>query len=166
MLALASSSPSREQQVRFLIDDIDLHMVKRKLLASDQGEDWTQEQVDRMEIQYRRFLFLCWKYSDRPIVPTKTIDTFWHQHILDTRAYAQDCERIFGGFIHHNPYFGMLGDDDRRANREAFARTQELWDTEFGETITGVGEDCCTPDYCRAGCGSITMRVPDCQPTA
>ncbi len=32
------------------------------------------------------------------------LDLFWHEHILDTMKYAQDCKCIFGHFIQHDPH--------------------------------------------------------------
>ena len=40
-------------------------------------------------------------------VPCKLVDELWHAHILDTRAYRDDCYRIFGFFYDHYPYFGL-----------------------------------------------------------
>jgi hypothetical protein len=34
-------------------------------------------------------------YPTKGIVPRKTMDEFWHQHILDTQAYREDCQAIF-----------------------------------------------------------------------
>jgi hypothetical protein len=32
------------------------------------------------------------------------LDDLWHEHILDTQKYKEDCESVFGKFIHHNPH--------------------------------------------------------------
>lgn len=31
------------------------------------------------------------------------IDEYWHAMVLDTRSYADFCEKYFGTFIHHTP---------------------------------------------------------------
>lgn len=97
------------------INAIDLTMVKMKLMDSKEGQGWTQEQADEIERRYKRFLFLHVTIDDFPIVPTKDIDTMWHQHILDTMAYQEDCERIFEQFVHHFPYFGMRGEQGQES---------------------------------------------------
>jgi hypothetical protein len=34
---------------------------------------------------------------------TELADLIWHEHMLDTKRYAQDCGRLFGRFLHHVP---------------------------------------------------------------
>ena len=82
------------------------------------------------------------------LVPNKIIDTYWHQHILDTRKYADDCQTILGFFLHHDPYFGLADDDERSLNLAAFAHTQQLWLEAFGEPMLGDANPCSTTD-CR-----------------
>jgi hypothetical protein len=110
---------------------LDLEPIKFKLVK--EGE-YTCEDVETLDKWYRRFLFLTFKYKDRPIVVSEAIDAFWHQHILDTRKYAQDCEAVFGEMLHHFPYFGLRGDEDYRALRSAYQGTLEMMRREFGET--------------------------------
>lgn len=43
-----------------------------------------------------RLLALRLAYPEVDIVPCRLVDEMWHRHILDTQAYAEDCERIFG----------------------------------------------------------------------
>src|SRR5690348_3991211 len=87
---------------------LDLTMVKRKLMEPyPEGRGWTTEQCEQADLWYRRYLTLCMLHEDVPCVPNTPIDTIWHQHILDTVAYADDCERIFGKFLHHFPYYGL-----------------------------------------------------------
>lgn len=115
------------------IDTIDLSMVARKVKDAEEGEGWTPEFTGLVEKRYRRFLFMTLAYPNHSIVPTKDIDAFWHQHILDTRAYAQDCERVFGYFLHHFPYFGMRGAADARNLVSSFEGTKSLYYELFGE---------------------------------
>jgi hypothetical protein len=115
------------------IDTIDLTMVGRKIMDPEEGEGWAPEFTAMVEKRYRRFLYMTLAYPNRSIVPTKDIDAFWHQHILDTRAYAQDCERVFGQFLHHFPYFGMRGEADARNLASSFEDTKALYLDLFGE---------------------------------
>jgi hypothetical protein len=129
------------------INSLDLSMVKRKLMDREEGQGWTQETADRAEKRYRRFLGMVYCDWNGSIVPTKDIDTVWHQHILDTRAYAEDCERVFGEFLHHFPYFGMRGDEDARNLTASFERTKmlyaELFDEDYVEEIGSVDAGKC-----------------------
>jgi hypothetical protein len=120
------------------IQELDLEPIKFKL-AKDEG--YSHQEIAVIDLWYRRFLFLGWKYSDRPIVVPKPIDAMWHHHILDTRKYAEDCKAAFGQFLHHFPYFGVRGDDDARALRAAFFQTKELMQKEFGENASDALAD-------------------------
>jgi hypothetical protein len=62
--------------------------------------------------------FIC--YPDADIVPCHLVDDIWHQHILDTIAYREDCDATFGRFLDHFPYFGMRRDDDAKALYDAY----------------------------------------------
>ncbi len=76
--------------------------------------EWTKEKTYCIQREYRRFLILC--SLDEEIVPPVDIDKFWHLHILDTEKYEEDCEYIFGHFMHHSPDYsteedGKMEDD-------------------------------------------------------
>src|SRR5687767_6601564 len=96
------------------IEQLDLGLIKMKLTDPEEGQGWSREYADRVEIGYKRFLTLLAKYPDEVIACTKDVDRFWHAHILDTMKYADDCAQIFGFFLHHYPYFGMRGEQDAK----------------------------------------------------
>ena len=58
---------------------------------------------------------------------------FWHFHILDTLKYQEDCDNIFGYFLHHFPYFGMRGQEDEANLKEAWNSTISLYEKTFGK---------------------------------
>lgn len=60
------------------------------------------------------------------------IDDFWHLHILDTQKYAEDCQVIFGYFLHHFPYFGMRGEEDAKNLSDSWEETCNLYQNRFG----------------------------------
>ena len=124
------------------IAGIDLEMVKMKLADGDEGLGWNQEQCDQGEVAYKRFLHLCKVYG-KGIVPTKAMDFFWHYHILDTRSYIAACDEIFGGYLHHYPYFGMRGEDDAKDLKASFMKTKARYLETFGEPLgTNDSNDC------------------------
>lgn len=114
------------------INSIDLSMVKTKLEDSDEGVGWSSEYCDRVEVEYRRYLALSRAYPQKAVVPSRIVDTFWHAHILDTQAYGRDCERTFGFFLHHYPYFGMRGREDAQALGDAYDETLNFYAFHFG----------------------------------
>lgn len=85
--------------------------------------------------EYRRWLFLRRKYEFEILPPSKTIDMFWHAHILDTYAYQDMCEKVFGYYLHHNPYFGT-GASGKVAMDDAFQKMIDRYKETFGEDPT------------------------------
>lgn len=117
--------------VQYRIEQLDLEPIKFKLVKE---LGYSVDQVQIIEKWYKRFLFLTFRYPEKPIVVAEVIDSFWHQHILDTRKYAEDCQQVFGEFLHHFPYFGLRGDEDQNALLEAYRESLVLMRQEYGET--------------------------------
>jgi hypothetical protein len=115
------------------IDRLDLEPIKFKIACKEDGYGWSNEHIERMEVAYRRFLKLLAQHPEKQLAPTRDIDAFWHAHILDTRKYAADCERIFGGFLHHYPYLGLRGDMDKLQG--AAGTMQSLYAEAFGDEV-------------------------------
>lgn len=113
----------------------DFTSLKYKLQRSDEGDSWTTEQCELAEREYKRFLTLIKLNPKMEIVPTKLMDKFWHQHILDTMAYQRDCQSVFGFFLHHFPYFGIYGEKDILNLNITFERTKKLYFDYFGEDM-------------------------------
>ena len=129
---MASDTTADERLGLMGIDDLDLSMIIMKLQDPEESQGWSLEFCDRVAVEYRRYLALARRYADDAIVPSKIVDAFWHAHILDTQAYEADCERIFGFFLHHFPYFGMRGPEDAQALGDAYDKTMELYESHFG----------------------------------
>lgn len=143
-LTLDKSRAEHESSIK-KIDELDLSMVKFKIcLPVEQGgEGWTSEEAEYGELWYKRFLKL--RLMRDGCVPTRTIDAMWHAHILETRKYHEDCDRIFGHYEHHFPYFGLRGEQDALELQKAFQRTTALFEEFFGEKPAGSDTRC--------GCG-------------
>src|SRR6267143_1780426 len=126
------------ERVIAAIEALDLDPIKLKLMDPEEGQGWSREYVDRMELAYRRFLTLLVTHPEVTLAPCKDVDKFWHGHILDTLKYAEDCDEVFGRFLHHFPYFGMRGPEDSANLAKAAENTRRLYRQEFGTTQTGV----------------------------
>jgi hypothetical protein len=129
---VAVDSQGQEALAR-LSDLLDLGNVKMKLADSDEGPGLNPDFIELMEGEYRKFLALQLLYPEADIVPCKVVDEMWHRHILDTAAYREDCEAIFGRFLDHFPYFGMRGEEDAQALHDAYAGTLDRYREAFGE---------------------------------
>jgi hypothetical protein len=129
------------------VEALDFAMLKGKLV-DEQG--WTQEICDEAEGLYRMFLALNIRYPESKICPTGPLDEFWHAHILDTQAYERDCQTLFGRILHHYPYFGLRGPEDRADLERAFAGTIDLFIRHFGIDLTSGDTQArsCRPQRC------------------
>jgi len=137
---------------------LDLSNIRLKLADPEEGHGYSEERLDLMEQEYRRYLALQLSYPEADIVPCKLVDEMWHQHILDTAAYREDSDRIFGHFLDHFPYFGMRGDADAEALENAYADTLDRYRAAFGDPPDGtwISQDAsrckrtaCKPQKCR-----------------
>ena len=75
---------------------------------------------------------LAVKHPKAKLIPNVLVDELWHQHVLDTRQYPKDCNRVFGGFMHHDPYFGTTSEGEQQLP-VLFTETNRLFCAEFGE---------------------------------
>lgn len=91
---------------------------------------WQTADAIRCAQVYKNFLLLQKKHLPLPLVPTKSIDEFWHNHILYTREYFHDCEQIFGHYLHHAP---ASPTENTTQLIDDYSRTKELYLAEFGE---------------------------------
>jgi hypothetical protein len=153
---LTVPEPISKDRISFLVGkrididiaSIDLEMVKMKLSEPKEGIGWTRDQVEEAEIEYKRYLHLTrhYPYPTYSIVPNKIMDTIWHYHILDTKAYHIDCDKVFGHYVHHYPYFGLRGEADAKDLHDAFLKTKEYYLQSFGEDLARNKEADCWHD--------------------
>ena len=124
------------EQVLAAIEALDLQSVKTRLMDPKLGEGWTPEYADSIERAYKTFLSMVVKYQDHAedIMLSRDVDEFWHTHILQTMKYADDCEAVFGTFVHHAPHVGELTEADHRKRAALADKTRALYEREFGGT--------------------------------
>ncbi len=82
-----------------------------KLKTKHRHSSWN---ASRLFQDLLRFLILCAENPSKRIVPTKTLDTAWHEFILYTQDYSNFCARYLGKFVHHYP----SGKMDRRIRKQ------------------------------------------------
>jgi hypothetical protein len=87
------------------IQALDLEPIKLRVMDHELGEGWTREYAESVEGAYRNYLTVLVKHPGdaEDIIVSKDVDEFWHTHILHTMKYTEDCERVFGMYLHHNP---------------------------------------------------------------
>jgi hypothetical protein len=106
------------------IEQLDLFALH--LAPQAQCLDWASA-----ELEYRRFLSLKKCYPNQLLMPSGEAWQLWQAHILDTRRYRSDCERLFGRFIDHFPYLGSTSVADRRERHFAEQLYQCLYARHF-----------------------------------
>ena len=94
-----------------------------------EAENWDPGYARGAVEEYGRFFYLS-RVSPNRVTPSKIIDTVWHTHISDSRAYIEDfCRTLFGEIVHHEPSKGPM---DASRHEVQFAATLALYRVEFG----------------------------------
>lgn len=148
---MARMDPLAEDIGRLDFKDVRANLTNR--------EGWTVARCERAERDYRRFLLLAAAHRGTTIVPwCEDLDTFWCYHILDTRAYARDCDNAIGFFLHHNPNLAV----GTAPHREASTATYGLHKRTFGRSPGHTGRE--PYPTSASDCGSwfdFSTMVPD-----
>ncbi len=105
------------------IAELNLEPISFKVCVD---ERWDIEEIDAVESEYRAFLHAVRHHPQMELAPSRKMDVFWHHHILDTQKYIEDCDKLFGRYVHHYPYSGVLSASDAQRQNERFTHTQEL----------------------------------------
>jgi hypothetical protein len=117
----------RAKRIAFINEELVLNQI---IQSVKKKENWSHEQANLVEKWYRRFLILHRTYGAQTIVPHGLIDKVWHQHILDTKKYRLDCQRALGRFLHHQPFYGQIVQDELYEHVE---KTNDLFSKLFNE---------------------------------
>ena len=143
------------------INNLNFDRIKYKLSLKkiDEGLEWSKEKIEIAEKEYKRFLTLIKLHHPKSIVPSKIMDEFWHMHILDTKTYREDCQKVFGFFIDHFPYFGIYGEEDRTDLLNSFEETKLLYRKAFGTILFKSDAARCEDHPCHAP-SSCSCRSP------
>jgi hypothetical protein len=141
-----------------LDDLLDLSNVKMKLADTDEGPGLDAREIALMEAEYRKFLALQLMYPEAILVPCQVVDEMWHRHILDTAAYRDDCQAVFGRFLDHYPYFGMRNEVEAQELTNAYAGTLDLYRKSFGEPPAGSWVSSEGAARCRRQCAPMKCK--------
>jgi hypothetical protein len=122
------------QQVIAAIQALDLETVKIRVMDPVRGEGWTREYADSIEVAYKTYLTMLAKYPDaaEDILLSEDVDEFWHTHILQTIKYSEDCQEVFGNYLHHAPHIGEFTSADIEEREVQAEKTRRLYEREFG----------------------------------
>jgi hypothetical protein len=112
--------------VKRAIDDLDLKDILAKVRKE---RHWTAADAREADKWYRCFLWVSYLHGRRSLIAINPLsDHLWHGHILHTRRYRADSQRIFGRYLDHNPIIGRL----TKERREELDRSEDWYELECG----------------------------------
>lgn len=123
---------SNARKAMDILVDWDMVDVKR-YMAERMGYD-DRKHLDAMEIEYKRFIALCFVGATLkdPMIMTNVIDPMWHTHILFTCDYTKMCQSFGKEHLHHEPAFP----DELALLEDGYNRTKLLYSNSFGTPST------------------------------
>lgn len=157
--AIRNEKITKTGTVHDKIRDLDLEPIKFKLVKE---KGWPLQKADNVEKLYKAYLLLFALYPSEEHVPTHDIDEMWHSHILDTQKYMADCQDIFGYYLHHYPYLGLLGNEDTALAHAQFAATRRRFIEVSGLDPAEVASDCGGGGGCGGGGSSCSGGGSSC----
>lgn len=80
---------------------------------------WTPDRAAQAVEIYGMFLTFHRLFPDERHALSVDADEVWHAHLIDTRAYHADCERILGRYLHHDPH-AHISPELRRTSEERY----------------------------------------------
>lgn len=126
------------ENIDFAEKILDFSLQKKKMINV---LGWNEDVIEDIEKLYIKFIALNKTLNDFKIdfkiIPNRFIDEFWHTHILDTQKYMDDCNKYFGFYFHHFPYYGMRNEEDLQDWFDNAQICQEIWENLFGEKLYG-----------------------------
>jgi hypothetical protein len=82
--------------------------LKRKVREAHPG--LSQKDAELVERGLRQFFLACHRSGGKFVaMPSRAVDTMWHDFILHTQAYRDWCSLALGRFIHHTPAEALGG---------------------------------------------------------
>lgn len=111
---------------------LDLDLSRLKVWPTAPQGELTNEQWDVAETEYRRYLTLLYFYPGKSLVPSQEADMIWRRHILDTAAYRNACDSIFGQFIDYTSPQRSTRNSDEESARQHQEDTVIPYEKHFG----------------------------------
>jgi hypothetical protein len=113
------------------INSIDLADVRARAIVH---EHWTAAQANLGEKWYRGYLWLVYIHRGLPVYGiVAESDELWHAHILFTKRYRAESQRLFGKYLDHTPIKRI-----DKAYRAGMARAVKWYDAEFNQPFVAA----------------------------
>lgn len=100
--------------------------LKNKLLATHPG--LSEAALRDVERGLRQFFMASARAEGRFVaMPSKVVDTLWHEFILHTRGYEAFCRKAFGRLLHHTPAEALPAGQARNPMQHEGLRRAWYW---------------------------------------
>jgi hypothetical protein len=143
VLSIDEQEYATQQQIedaKVLVEELDFMDQNEKLISY---HGWDSDKVMSIEGLYKEWLVLHKVYSHSvALAPNEILDEYWHHHILDTKKYMDDCNYVFGYYLHHYPYFGLTEKETKQDLAGGFELTRKLFKKHFGHDLLGKANPC------------------------
>lgn len=116
------------------IASIDLESIKCKLCCSEEGENWSRQHCDSVELEYKRTLQLYLRFGPG-VYPTPDVYTLWQYHQSEHMNYRNDCMAMFGHLPPDFPVAGLRDQDQHLPVHAGIHKTRERYAELFGNTM-------------------------------
>lgn len=139
---------------------VNIDLVNVRLSVLKENPEWTSTHLDLVENEYRKWLTLAAHYPDIKLLPAPDVDQFWHAHILHTKQYVEDCNRLFGKYMHHEP-FHNLSEKDADDAKYDYSRMLSTYEKHFNQKPNAIWmgnhDDECRVSNCQS-CTTSCVR--------
>ena len=130
----ARESPRVVEKALSLQAERAIYESVRTRLIENGGLDYLE--VEKSEHEFLQYALLC-AVTGEQLSPSPLADEFWHEFLMDTRAYSGWCSRHFGHFLHHQPEsIGSL------EGRGVIQRSRSLYREYFVAAGQGIVDTC------------------------
>lgn len=138
------------------IDDFDYGKVAKKVSMSLEGvtPSYVQQGIENLKLYY--VIALLDPLNAHAV--SKTVDPFWHAHILFTKDYINFCDDVFGQYIQHDPL-----DQDDSARVAHIANLYDYTLSLYGKIFKQVNPEWWPPQTMaayRTECGHMEINTP------
>ncbi|MEW2547912.1 hypothetical protein AB0910_19415 [Streptomyces sp. NPDC047002] len=98
---MTTSAPMIVKDPRALLEPEQFADVRATVLDANPG--MTEDIAGRITAQALAFVATAAAHPGASIAPSPVVDEGWHALVLHTQLYAELCERLCNGFVHHVP---------------------------------------------------------------
>ena len=105
-VGMAWQQQRMRQRVAFIESYVWPHDLWQRVETHARSLALSAKQRRWVERGLRDFFQIQTRSNSRQVMamPSHAVDALWHALILDTRAYAEFCQRAFGRMLHHRPH--------------------------------------------------------------